>query len=450
MAREPLGVQVAAHGPSRAAARLWRFRGQLRVTVIAKATFSLVHQAMMKISAPDAIVTGDVHHKDNPARSVRLTSDLVPYLPAAEVVLTGHAHAPRGERAASVVVGLGLYDKYTVIFEKYLEVRGDAGPRGPEPFEKMPLVYERAFGGPGWNDNPFGVGTGGARGEPNIRYIGEAGRTAGLGPMPWPSRRLLSNEARKAVERPVAEIPEGFDWAYFHAAPADQRCDFLTGAEWLVLEGMGPGERRMRSRLPSVKGYAKVSWGGEVAAGGEPIELTCDTLRIDADRGTCSVTWRKSFAVADEARLSDLRIAAGVELAGLPVPWSEPPRAGPSAAPLPIAEELTATSTMTLGDDEFEIMVSEASAVDAPPVSSRRRPMPRPAPSAQGPFRLEVLSPAYASDPDDPLLSTLVVGGPSTAAPPAAPPQAPAPRFGPEGTLIMQAPVLEPDPPDRR
>jgi hypothetical protein len=266
--------------------------------------------------------------------------------------------------------------------------------------------------------------------------------------MPWPSRRLVAGDARKAVERPVAEIPEGFDWSYFHAAPADQRCEFLSGAEWVVLEGTSPTDRRIRSRLPSVKGHARVSWGGESAALGEPLELTGDTLRIDADRGTCSVTWRRSFAVADEARLSDLRVAAGVELGGLPVPWAEPPRAaGPSAAPEPLPVELTATSTMTLDDDEVEIVYAEPSAVDAPPVSSRRIPAPRPAPEARGPFRLEVLSPAYASDPDDPLLSTLVIGEGSAAPPaPAAPPTpapAPAPQLGPGGTLVIVPPQVK-------
>src|SRR6185369_15941981 len=190
MAREPV---VAAHGPTRGVARLWRFRGQLRVTVIAKATFSLEHQGLMKIAPPEEIARADVHHQGNPTRSVRATSDLAPFLRRADVVLTGHAHAPRGKSVGLVTVGLGVYDKYDVVLEKFLEVRGDGG----QPFDKIPLVYERAFGGPGWQDNPLGVGAGGARGEPNISYFGEPGRTAGYGPLPtaWPTRRrLVSNE----------------------------------------------------------------------------------------------------------------------------------------------------------------------------------------------------------------------------------------------------------------
>ena len=324
MAASAPHVHVAAEGQATATTRLWRFRGQLRVTVIVKATFALVHQGLMKLAPPDPLLTTDVHHGNSPVRSARLTPDLAPYLPATDVLLTGHAYAPAGERAAWVTAGIGILDGYEPILEKYLDVRGEMGPDGIQPFQKIPLVYERAFGGPGWEDNPFGVGAGGAKGEPNIFYIGDHRRSAGFGPysIHWPARKkLVSPAVRKALSEPIAEIPEGFDWTYFHAAPRDQRCPFLTGSEWLVLQGLRPDERRVRTRLPAAKGRALVFWAGE-APEGEPLELLCDTLRIEPDRGVCSVNWRKSFAVAEESDLSDLRVLAGVELSGQPIVWS--------------------------------------------------------------------------------------------------------------------------------
>lgn len=441
---------VTAQGPASAAARLWRFRGQLRVTAIVKATFTLVHQANMKVAPADPIITGDVYHHDNPTRSVRLTSDLAPHLPRGEVILTGHAHAPSDRRTSSVTVGLAVFDRYEQLFAKHLEVRGDVGPDGVKPFRKMPLVYERAFGGPGWEDNPLGTGTGGAKLEPNILYIGEPRRSAGFGPLPsaWPTRKkLLSPDARKAVERPVAEIPEGCDWTYFHAAPPDQRCAYLTGSEWVVLEGMILGEPRMRSRLPAAQGRARVFWAGDGDGDGEPLELTADTLRIDADRGTCSVTWRKSFAVTDEARLSDLRIAAGVEVGGRPLHLSvPPPAAGPARAARVAPAAIALPSTMTLGDADLEVVGAESSAAPT-----------HPQPKILGAFRLEVFSPAYHEDPDDPLLSTLVMRDrdapsdaepvPSTTLVHPARIEAPAAEFGPEGTLVIRDAIPPPPAP---
>src|SRR5690349_19352058 len=120
-------VQIRAHGLASAATRLWRFRDQLRVTVIVKATFALEHQGIMRLGPPDDIVTRDVHHGNNFVRSVRLTNDLAPYLPGTDVVLTGHAYAPLGKAAPWVTVGVALYDGYDRIFEKFLDVRGDMG-----------------------------------------------------------------------------------------------------------------------------------------------------------------------------------------------------------------------------------------------------------------------------------------------------------------------------------
>ena len=351
MAASAPHVHVAAEGQATATTRLWRFRGQLRVTVIVKATFALVHQGLMKLAPPDPLLTTDVHHGNSPVRSARLTPDLAPYLPATDVLLTGHAYAPAGERAAWVTAGIGILDGYEPILEKYLDVRGEMGPDGIQPFQKIPLVYERAFGGPGWEDNPFGVGAGGAKGEPNIFYIGDHRRSAGFGPysIHWPARKkLVSPAVRKALSEPIAEIPEGFDWTYFHAAPRDQRCPFLTGSEWLVLQGLRPDERRVRTRLPAAKGRALVFWAGE-APEGEPLELLCDTLRIEPDRGVCSVNWRKSFAVAEESDLSDLRVLAGVELSGQPIVWSAQEAAAALSAGA-VSTARAAQGTLDAGD----------------------------------------------------------------------------------------------------
>src|ERR1700722_9739826 len=71
----------------------WRSGGQLHATVIAKATFAFAPDTDMPRVEPQAILSAEVHHGNNPARSGRFTGDLAPYLARADVLFTGHVYA---------------------------------------------------------------------------------------------------------------------------------------------------------------------------------------------------------------------------------------------------------------------------------------------------------------------------------------------------------------------
>src|SRR5690242_4969942 len=105
----PGRVEIVAVGDSAADAVVWRIRGELRVTVIVKACFALEADAPMGVAEPEDVLRGESHHGRNPLRSVCLTSDLAPYLPKADVILTGHACAPRGETVEGMSVRLAVY-----------------------------------------------------------------------------------------------------------------------------------------------------------------------------------------------------------------------------------------------------------------------------------------------------------------------------------------------------
>ena len=104
---------------------------------------------------------------------------------------------------ASVRLAIGSVDKTLyVIGDRVFRVDGTASD--PTPFTKMPIGYERAFGGPGFPDNPVGVGAtprreGGADVHrlPNvedpqrlIKQRGDQPPPAGFGPYErtWPKR----------------------------------------------------------------------------------------------------------------------------------------------------------------------------------------------------------------------------------------------------------------------
>ena len=330
-------VQVKAVGASSAEALVWRMRGELRVTVIVKGTFAFQADAPMRVVAPEDVVRAEVHHGKNPARSVRLTSDLAPFLPAADVVLTGHACAPEDETALGMSVRLAVYRDHALL-DKSINVLCSTEDGGDVPFETMPLVYEKAYGGIGFADNPYGVGIASqADKAPNLVDPADPQKVACFAPVSrgWPNRkRLLGKTDRRALEGAVCEIPDGFNFAYFQAAPVDQQIAYLQGNEWIVLEGMHAQHTQITSCLPSAIGRARVFGLGD-AGQGRALALTADTLRIDADTLTCSVVWRGSFPVRDAETLGRLVIHAGVDTAEKVLEWPHPPEIAAPAAGTP-------------------------------------------------------------------------------------------------------------------
>ncbi|WP_437324092.1 DUF2169 domain-containing protein [Sorangium sp. So ce381] len=320
MSALPRGAVTPLKGAA-AAAIAWRTQGRHYVTVIAKASFAFAIDAVMWRTDPQEILPAEVHHGKNPARSIRWSGDLAPYLGRADVVFTGDAHAPRGTEVQSLPVRLAVYSAGGWVLDKRLLVR-DKGP-----FRQIPLVYERAVGGANGWENPFD-------GEPmdgpaSILDLQDPTRPAGFAPLARTSpmrRRLLGSTPRKALEGPNADIPAGFDWSYFQAAPADQRIPFLQGDEWIVLEHVNPAAPRLQMRLPGARGVARIQGldaSASAAADGELLELNADTLRIDGVEQRCTVVWRRVFPVSGEDALAAVRIVAGVEIEGEEIAWPD-------------------------------------------------------------------------------------------------------------------------------
>ncbi|MFT3768633.1 MAG: DUF2169 domain-containing protein [Minicystis sp.] len=313
-AHDNLPEAIALPG-SAAAVVAWRAQGQLQLTVIAKATFAFARDTEMPLGDPQEILRAEVHHGNNPGRSIRFTNDLAPYLGRVDVMFTGAACSTPGQPVQSMAVRLAVFTPERTALDKTLEVRDRNG------FERIPIVYERAIGGINNQENPVGSS------DPNVVDPAAPQRPAGFGPISrtWPARkRLLGETPRRVLDGPIAEIPAGFDWSYFQAAPLDQRVEALRGDEWILLDGLHPTAPRLQMRLPGARGRARIH--GLAAFGvpeGQLLDLRLDTLRIDGDEGRCTVVWRQSVPVPDEAAIAAARIVAGVELPGAPIAWPE-------------------------------------------------------------------------------------------------------------------------------
>ena len=316
--------------------------------MIVKATFDLVHGQHATLTTPREIVREDRYRERT--GSLEEASETAPYLPTAGVLLAGHAHAPGGRAAPTAAARLAIVRERPLL-DKTVHVFGDRAPGAShaQPFVKMPLVYERAYGGAGMAENPVGVGIAGTAAQPNVLDTTSPQRPAGFGPISryWPARKrwLVSGDERGLLASDPA-IPEGFDWRYFHAAPPDQQIELLRGDEWIVLDGLHPTLPRVQSRLPSAAGRAR--WHLATSSGIGPaqtIDLAADTLVIDADRLICSVVWRGRFPLTRPDQAPWVRVFAGVELFGQPIAWGRPG----DAAAVELGVAATVAEPMRLG-----------------------------------------------------------------------------------------------------
>ncbi|MDI1480868.1 DUF2169 domain-containing protein [Polyangium sp. y55x31] len=315
-------VPITSVGPSKGGTTVFRHAGKLHVTCVLKATFKLVPNEPMQPLAPEELFRAEMHHRDNPTRSIRATSDVVPHLPRVDIVLSGHACAPAGTTVTRQVVRLAVFHGHALL-DKTLHVYGDRKGAEITPFDKIPLVYERALGGIGFRPNPHGTGKSPGSAPPNIVYPTDGSLVAGFGPISRAlaqRKLLLGSLSPMALEQPVPEIPADFDWTYFQAAPHDQQIESLVGNEWIVLEGLHPEHPRISSRLPTARGLVTLfglSPGAPEAA--RTIAMRPDILRIDADTLRCSLVCRVVVPLDDERALGTLRVAGGIETEGRPL-----------------------------------------------------------------------------------------------------------------------------------
>src|SRR5689334_19903980 len=151
-------MDVVSLSPLRTGSLVWQpRRGSWVLTAVCKATYSLLQGESVLAQEQEYPNDDDNHWNDDPARSLYSPSDLVPFKARPDVMLVGHAFAPRKEAVRALVARIVVND-----VDKAIDVTGDRAfsPDGQIReaawFVKMPLRYERAGGGPD-SMNPVGV-----------------------------------------------------------------------------------------------------------------------------------------------------------------------------------------------------------------------------------------------------------------------------------------------------
>ena len=259
------------------------------------------------------------YHGDPGHSSVRYDADIVRTKITTDILLVGHAYAPRGQRVTEVFATLELD-----AINKRLRITGDRvwetlGPGPPEPFAAMPLVYERAYGGVDalsaqperdWDwRNPVGTGfvvdrkhLAGVR-LPNIEYPDSPFTSwddrpppAGFGAIGshWqPRARFAGTYDEEWLKKRQPLLPDDFDDHFYQCAPLDQQSpQFLRGGERVLLRHLTP-DGLLQFVLPRVSlRFDTRFFTGEHAIHGAP---NLHTVILEPDVPRVSLVWHTAL-----------------------------------------------------------------------------------------------------------------------------------------------------------
>ena len=290
--------------------------------VSVKGTFAIERAAQLPVSEKQVpIWEGDQHWGDPAVTSIRYASDLGPAKTGTDVALLGHAW-PKSGRARQADVGLQVGP-----LRKMLRVHGErkwvrsvmawvASP--PVEFEKMPLVWERAYGGKDESDpkkpalesrNPVGTGFAAHSSKerleglalPNLEDVRHPITAWNTRPPPaclgfigphWEPRRRLAGTYDAAWQKErFPLLPRDFDEAFHNAAtPELVARPHLAGGEQVVVVGASR-EGDFSFALPRV-GLSVTAW---VRGRESVLRPVLDTVVIEPDEKRVSLTWRASF-----------------------------------------------------------------------------------------------------------------------------------------------------------
>lgn len=287
--------------------------GQEVLVVVMCATFAGPdgESPLRLADAQDPVRFIDEPRGDLSRSSIAFETDIAPLKPRVDVVVTGHAHAPSGHVATRIDVTLRVAD-----IHKTLRVTGDRlSPRdaNPVPFTRMPLIYERAFGGTtaqggSCRENPVGIGFCGALSAdpavrsvlPNIEYADaraarrdRATLPAGFGIIArhWSPRLALAGTYDDVwLDTTWPLPPADFDPLFNQVAPLDQQTARVDGGEIVDLMHLTPSGR-WRFRLPTLDVPVHLVHDDRV----EVRATRIDTVAIDADRR--AVTLKSRHAI---------------------------------------------------------------------------------------------------------------------------------------------------------
>lgn len=278
--------------------------------VAVKASLDLHADGALRVAHVQLPVAHAPVYRGEPGRSSLVSDlDLVLGKPRADVLVHGHVHAPGGAPTRELLVDLrvGAHNKTIAAFGARRWERTWNGWRisPPEPFTRVPLTYEQAFGGPEDLRNPVGHGLIDTPSPvehtplpalelPDQRITTWLDRPgpAGFGPLAphWSPRRELAGSFDDTWRRERMPLPPlDADPRHLQCAPADQQLS-LTGGEAIQLRHCTPSGL-LRCNLPRVE----LNIRSRIDGGWAQHHPQIRTVVIDADAGRIVVVWHSAI-----------------------------------------------------------------------------------------------------------------------------------------------------------
>lgn len=284
--------------------------------IVIKGSFDIGKNTLAVSDLQSPLIWGDEFYGEPGASSVKHESDTSPVKKGTDVVLHGYAHAPGG-KATSVDVRLEVGG-----FSKGVRAQGDRkwdtllGAwrwTDPTPFDQIPLVYERAFGGEDLSDpakpeyeqrNPVGTGFSVSKKNlegrplPNfedpkapIRSWTDKPAPAGFGFIgrSWAPRvKYAGVYDEKWQKERFPMLPSDFDERFFNGASSDLVVQpYLKGGESVRVVHASP-EGEFKFTLPKRHFDISVRIKGKEKA----VLPVLDTVVIEAEEKQALLTWR--------------------------------------------------------------------------------------------------------------------------------------------------------------
>jgi hypothetical protein len=290
---------------------------------IIKATFS-IRGAPAHVTVADEQVPVIVEptFRDDPATSsLASASDVSLQKPGTDILVIGDACAPRDRPTPVIEVGVAvgsIRHGARVVGDRTWETDGISLRATPaKPFSRMPLIWERAFGGrdvtaKGTQEeprNPAGVGfrvTGGRPADqtplPNIERLGEPitspkqrATPVCFGPIApsWEPRRSFAGTYDEGWQTKRAPyLPDDFDSRFLHVAPPELIASpRLIGGEAVELTGFRP-DGALRFALPRLRLRAAIQYADRT----EDATPLLDTIILEPTAGRLQLVWRAAYA----------------------------------------------------------------------------------------------------------------------------------------------------------